>query len=105
MAIDPQEMAKAELAEAMIPTPDDIMEELTPLGALYYWEQLGWATLTTWTAHVQDMDDQGDEAASEMAGVLQGIATALGGLDAVCATIGLVPAEAVPQDWDSLAGR
>jgi hypothetical protein len=95
MSIDPQQMAKEALAKAMIPTPDDIMESLDPLAALYYFEQLGWGVLTLWTAYVTEMDGIDSDVTTDLAETLNGIAVTVGGLDVVCARIGLIPQEAV----------
>lgn len=95
MAIDPQEMAKKELAKAMVPTPDDICEELSPIAALYFLEQLSWATLTLWTAYAKDEQDKAPEVADDLGLTLQGVALAVGSLDEICARIGLIPPAAV----------
>lgn len=96
MSVDPQEVAKVELAKAMIPTPDDVLTELSPLAGLYYLEQLGWAVLTSWTAYADDAKGDDVETADDLAETLQGVAQVVGQLDAVCARIGLIPLDAVP---------
>lgn len=94
--IDPHEMAKAELASAMIPAPEDQVTDLTPIGALYLLEQMGWAVLTLWTAHAEDQVSEADDVTSDLATTLQGIGTCVGMLDEICARIGVLPLEAVP---------
>ena len=94
--IDPQAAAQSELAAAMIPTPDDVCESLSPTGALYYLEQLAWAVLTLWTAYSSDQQGNDQDADDDLAVTLQQVATIVGSLDATCARIGLIPADAVP---------
>lgn len=96
MAIDPEQLAKNELSEAMIPTPDDVVNDLSPLAALYYLEQLGWATLNVWTAYAQEAEDTKQDGADDLAITLQQVASIVGSLDATCARIGLIPADAIP---------
>src|ERR1700744_686759 len=95
MGIDPMEIAKTELAKAMVPTPDDIMEMLSPIAALYYLEQLGWGTFRLWTAYAQDEVGKDPDAEADLAETLQGIGVSVGAIDAVAARIGLIPPEAV----------
>lgn len=89
--LDPEEMAKTELAKAMIPTPDDIMDELSPLAALYLLDQMAWATFTNWTAWLSDMTDEQKADAESAAPTLSGLGLVCGELDAICAAIGLAP--------------
>ena len=96
MSIDPQEMAKKELAEVMIPTPDDVCESLSPIAALYYFEQLGWKLLTLWVAHVSDSIGADPEINAELSATLTAINMIVGETDAVCVNIGLLPPEAIP---------
>ena len=95
MPIDPQELAKRELAEQMIPTPDDVCASLSPLAALYYIEQLGWAVYTLWTAHVADSVTDDAAVNADLAETLSGVGLVVGELDAVCVRIGLIPPEAI----------
>lgn len=94
--IDPNEIARVELAKAMIPTPDDVVTDLSPLAALYYLEQLGWAVLTLWTAYASDETDKGSDGADDLGQTLNEVAETVGRLDQICARIGLLPIEAVP---------
>lgn len=96
LEIDPCEIARTELAQAMVPTPDDIVGDLSPLACLYFLEQLGWAVLTCWTAYASDEADKGSESADDLAETLNAIAMTVGQLDQTCARIGLLPVEAVP---------
>lgn len=95
-AIDPEQLARQELAAAMIPTPEDVVTDLSPLGALFYLEQLGWAVLTCWTAYSQEQAEQGVEGADDLAVTLSQVGAIVGMLDGTCARIGLIPPEAVP---------
>jgi len=95
LSIDPQELAKAELAKAMIPTPDDVCDSLSPIAALYYYEQLGWQLLTLWVAHVSDSIGADPEINAELSATLTAINMIVGETDAVCVNIGLLPPEAI----------
>lgn len=94
--IDPNEMARKELAEAMIPTPDDVMTDLSPLAGLFYLEQLGWAVLTSWTAYSQEAIETNAEGSDDLSVTLSQVAAVVGMLDGTCARIGLIPPDAVP---------
>lgn len=94
--IDPQEDAQAELAATMTPTPDSIVEDLSPMAALFYLERLAWQVLTSWTAHVSEMNGAEVELVDDIAQTLNGIATAVGVIDGVCERIGLIPQGATP---------
>ena len=96
VAIDPEEMVRGELAAAMIPTPEDVMEDLSPLAGLFYLEQLGWAVLTSFTAYAQEQLDAEVEGADDLSVTLSQIGAIVGMLDGTCARIGLIPPEAVP---------
>lgn len=95
-AVDPNELARSELAEAMIPTPDDVMADLSPLAGLFYLEQLSWAVLTSFTAHAESTQGKNKQADDDLAITLNELAMLVGGLDQTCARIGLLPVEAVP---------
>lgn len=94
--IDPNVIAREELAKAMIPTPDDVVTDLSPLACLFYMEQLGWAVLTSWTAYASEAQENGVEGADDLGVTLNQIAETVGRLDEICARIGLLPVEAVP---------
>lgn len=96
MSVDPNELARNELAAAMIPTPDDVMTDLSPLAGLFYLEQLGWAVLTSWAAFASDAATTDPEAGDDLAQTLAQVGGIVGMLDATCARIGLIPADAVP---------
>jgi hypothetical protein len=97
-SVDPQTTAKAALAAAMIPTPDDVVSDLDPMAALYYLEQLSWAVLTAWAAYASEQGDLDPEVGADLAETLEGVGTVVGALDAVCARIGLIPLDAVPPE-------
>lgn len=94
MTTDPHETAKAELAEAMIPTPEDVISDLSPLAALYYLEQLGWATFTMFTAYAESEQGKDQAADDDLAVTLTQIGVVVGMLDETCIRVGLLPLEA-----------
>lgn len=100
-AVDPNDLARNELAEAMIPTPDDVMSDLSPLAGLFYLEQMGWAVLTSFTAYAEETQGKNKAADDDLAVTLNELAMLVGGLDQTCARIGLLPVEAVPPKWQT----
>ena len=82
----------------MIPTPDDIVSDLDPMAALFYLEQLSWATLTLWTAMATDVQGKDQAADDDLAITIQQVSVIVGMLDKTCARIGLIPADAVPPE-------
>lgn len=94
--LDPNVIAREELAKAMIPTPEDIAGDLTPLSALFYLEQLSWTVLAMFTGFTQEQSDAGNDGAEDLVQTLNEIATITGMLDQCCSRIGLIPRDAVP---------
>lgn len=89
--IDPEDIARTELAGAMVPTPDDIVEMLSPLASMLYLQQLAWANFQNWTAWLADMTPEQQADAQGATKVLQVNAQVCGLLDAICETVGLTP--------------
>jgi len=96
MAIDPQELAKQQLADGSVPAPEDLLADLDPLAALYYLEQTGWMVLNMWTGFAQEQQDANADGAEDLAVTLSQVAAVVGMLDGACARIGLIPTDAVP---------
>lgn len=96
MTINPEELVRAELAAAMVPTPDDIMADLTPLAGLFYWEQMAWGVLKLWAAEVADWTVADQAASDDLGATLNALADIVGQVDGLAAKLGLIPAEQVP---------
>lgn len=88
------QLAKVELAQSMIPVPDDYLGDLGPVAAVWYLEQLAWATLRHFTALLStDAVEQPDDDSAPVR-ALAGLGVVAGAIDQVCIDLGLLPAEA-----------
>lgn len=95
LSIDPEENAKTELATAMVPTPEDIADMLTPLTMLYFMDRVGWVALTSLTAMGVDLKEIETADTGDLGSVVNMLADIVGQLDGLCAHCGLLPASAV----------
>lgn len=96
MTINPEELARAELAAAMVPTPDDIMADLTPMAGLFYLDQMAWGVLKLWAAEVSDLVVADSDASDDLGSTMATLADIVGQVDGLAAKLGLIPAEQVP---------
>jgi hypothetical protein len=94
---DAQDIARTELAEAMVPAPADLMADVGPLGRLFYLEQLAYSTLSAWAAMLSGDADEDPAATDERVVAMQGIAQACGALDAACVAVSILPPEATAE--------
>ena len=90
--------AKAELAKAMLPAPDDFLGDVGPLAQLYYLDQVAWTVLRGMTGMLSsevsaDLDDDDPPVQA-----LAALSDAVGRLDGICQIMGLLPAEAVASE-------
>lgn len=92
--IDPEQIARSELAAKMVPSPDDIMGELSLLAGLYYVNQIAWAGYTLVTAELQEDAEKGINVPAEVTTALQTLAEVVGMLDEACIGLGLLPVAA-----------
>ena len=96
--VDPMQVAVDELGGAMVPTPDDLLDDIGPMGCLWYLTQVAAFTLGRWAGTldpdvVPDMtDDDGPVRA------LQAITLATGNLNAACIAVSILPEEAALPD-------
>lgn len=98
MTIDPKEIAEAELAQAVVPTPDDLLGDVGPTTQLFYLERTAYTVLGNWAAMLS-----GDEAADlgeadELTRAMNALAEVCGLLDGACVMVGLLPDEALPPN-------
>lgn len=95
--IDPQEIAAAALAEAMVPMPEDFLPALDPLANLWYLWNAADQVVTVWTAFLT-----GDQAESlgdggEVAQAFGAIMSAMGMITEACVQVSILPPEAAGQ--------
>jgi len=83
--------ALSELADNMVPWPDDYVEELTPLAALLLCRQMVMAVTKVVTGAVADLGKDPEANPDVAAGVLNGMAAALAGVTHACVAIDLLP--------------
>lgn len=94
--VDPLVLAQSELQANMVPTPEDVLQDVGPFAQLWYAAQTVNVVLATMTAMVADLPDD-DPAATEVSTlVLQGLTLVSGELGGVCVTAGLLPPDAAP---------
>lgn len=94
------EAVTTELAQVAVPSPDDILSELSPLAQLYFVEQLAWELLRSYAAMGAATEGDEDAESSNLSGALTGIGVAAGALDESCVLMGLLPPEAVPSELE-----
>lgn len=89
--IDPQEIAAKELAEGMVPVPEDFLPAMGPFANLYYFWQVASQVLPIWVANlaVEGNEDLGD--GGELAPALEAITQALGLITGACQLVGILP--------------
>lgn len=92
--IDPLAIATAELAEAMVPAPDDFLGDLGPLGAVWYCHEVAWATLRHYTALLAAPEGGSPDDDSEPVRAHHALGLAVGMLDQVCVILNLIEPEA-----------
>jgi hypothetical protein len=86
--------ATAELAAAMVPVPDDIMEDLGPLAAVWYLHEVAWSTFRHYTAMLSADGVAAPEDDSEPVRAHHALGLALGMLDQTCVILGLIEPDA-----------
>ena len=92
-AVDPAHVAQSELAENMVPTPDDLLADLSPPSQLWYARELSYSVMRTMAASLAI--DEGEELPddSEPVRALAALSNACGLLDGACVLVSLLPAD------------
>jgi hypothetical protein len=90
---DAREGAKRELAEAMVPAPDDLLSEVGPYAQLWFVYNLASELLIAYASRLDPDDDDADALEGTVGKALAGIGEATGMLAAACVAMGLLPAE------------
>jgi hypothetical protein len=86
--------AQAELAAAAWPIPDDFLGDVGPLAIVWYFDQLGWATLRHYTAMLANAPGETPGDDSEPVRALNALTVAVGAIDEACVILGLIDREA-----------
>ncbi len=92
-----QAAAKAELATKMFPAPEDCLNDVDAITALFYGEQWLEALLCRWIVESIDVEHEDPDVQAQVAQVMDAIGAAGGNLVAACAIMGLVPGEATER--------
>lgn len=93
--IDTMELARRELATEMLPSPDDMFDELSPVAALFFTEQCTVQLFKQYVADLGENDLGIDDTATGAGKALACIGQALGMLDQACVAMGILPDEAI----------
>lgn len=88
------ELAQAELAEAMVPWPDEFMKDYTPQAGLLFARQVAMCCLTMVTDAAASLasDSAGEETTVHE--ILNGVSAAVAGLTHALVTLEVLPKEA-----------
>jgi hypothetical protein len=98
--IDPLEDAQAELAGYRIMSPEDLLEQLSPNGCLYFLQQTAYECLKHWATELFPDTEQAEWEGTPVTSAFQTIVTVCGELDQACVFVGILPPEAaaVPDE-------
>ena len=88
------EATQAELSGAMVPWPDDYVEELSPHAALLLCRQMAMATMKVITGAALSLDEDPDGDAGVLDEITNGVAAAIAGTTHACVALGVLPPEA-----------
>jgi len=92
------EEAKADLSTNMVPTPEDVLGDVGPVGQLYYAERLLYVVYGMFAGLLaNDAVEQPDDDSPPVK-ALAAIGMACGNLDAACIVMGILPPEAAFDD-------
>ena len=94
MATEFEDQARTELATAMVLAPEDLLGDISPLGQLLYLEQLGWYVLRSFTGMLSSDASAELEDDDPPVIALNQLTVAVGELDQICVTMGILPTEA-----------
>lgn len=88
-----EEQAREELAVAMVLTPEDLLSDIGPLGEVLYLNQLAWYVLRAMTGMLSSDASAELESDDPPVIALNQLTMAVGMLDQVCVTLGILPEE------------
>ncbi len=95
--------ASAELSRAMVPMPDDFVEDLSPPAAMLFLRQCTMAIAKVVLGATISLSEDPDEADGPLGEAMRGIMAAVAGTTHACVAIGLLPQAA--EDELEEAGR
>lgn len=91
--IDPQDIAARELAEGMVPVPEDFLPSMGPFANLYYAWQVLSQVLPNWVAHLAAEGGEDIEDGGELVPALDAIGQALGLITGACQMVSILPSD------------
>lgn len=94
MATEFEDQARTELAAAMVLAPEDLLADIGALGQLLYLEQLAWHVLRSLTGMLSSEASADLDSEDPPVIALQQLTVAVGEIDQVCVTMGILPTEA-----------
>jgi hypothetical protein len=87
--IDPADIARDELAAEMVPTPEDLLGDIGPMGTLWYLQQTMAYTVQKWAAMLSDPAAGEIEDNSGPVRALTALVTANGVINGACIEVAL----------------
>ena len=96
MSVEPTsvDLAMAELAESMIPHPDQFLEDYSPPAALLFGRQVAMVCLKIAAGAAASLDVDRDEEQPVLSKVLNGVAAAVAGFTHALVALEVLPVEA-----------
>lgn len=91
--VDPAQIAQSELAANTVPTPEDVLADVSPLTQLWYARETCYAAMRVMAATLSVGDDEAPPDDSEPVRALAALSDACGTLDGACSLVGLLPAD------------
>ena len=91
--VDPAVVAQSELAQNMVPTPDDLLADVGPLTQLWYARELCYSVMRLMAASLSLDDGEPLPDDSEPVRALAALTEACGMLDGGCVLVSLLPAD------------
>lgn len=83
--------AAAELASAMVPMPDDFVEDLSPPAALLFLRQTTMAIAKVVVGATISLSEDPDEADGPLGEVMRGVMAAVAGTTHACVALDILP--------------
>lgn len=97
-SVNIRELAVQELAEAGVPSIDDILADIGPMGRLLFCQMAVDETMRLWVALLATDAEESTGTGDERAEALNGISLAEGNLIAACIAVGIIDEAARPPE-------
>jgi len=88
-----EDLARTELATAMVPWPEDLLADIGPLGQMVYLNQLAWHVFRSLRGMLSTDASIELQAGDPPVVALNQLMEAIGMIDQVCVTLDLIPIE------------